>query len=118
MKRTLFIIVVTVVTVMATTAGITEAVTVGTNPKLLNPLGETNSITDLLKKIVDWMAVIATPIATGMIIFGAFQMLFAGGSPEKFTAGKRTILYTVVGYAIILIGWGFTSIITELLSSA
>ena len=83
---------------------------------LPNPLGgSTCTIPDLLKKIVDFLVLIASPIAAGMIIYGAFQILFAGGDPEKFKTGKRTILYTVVAYAIIFIGWGITSIIEDVL---
>ena len=90
---------------------------------LLNPLctsGSSNcqnsSVEGLLKTIVNWLFVIATPIAVGMILIGAFQMLFSGGSEDKFATGKRTVLYAVIGYAIILIGWGITSIIQSLLS--
>lgn len=85
--------------------------------KLINPLGsEVNDISSLLEKIVNWLIVIASPIAVGMVMVGAFQMIFAGGDPEKFKTGKKTIIYVVIGYAIILIGWGITSIITSILS--
>ncbi len=43
-------------------------------------------------------------------------MVTAAGNEEKFATGKRTVLYAVIGYAIILIGWGITSIIQSLLS--
>ncbi|MCL4404316.1 pilin [Patescibacteria group bacterium] len=91
--------------------------------QLLNPLctsGSSNcqnsTVEGLLKTIVNWLFVIATPIAVGMILIGAFQMLFSGGNEDKFAIGKRTVLYAVIGYAIILIGWGITSIIQSLLS--
>lgn len=84
---------------------------------LVNPLGDNNTTVEgLLNSIVNWLLVIATPIAVGMIIFGAFQMMFAGGDPEKFKNGKMTILYTAIGYAIILIGEGITLIIKDLLN--
>jgi hypothetical protein len=51
-----------------------------------------------------------------MILIGAFQMLFSGGNEEKFKLGRKMILYTAIGYAIILIGWGLTSIIRDFLS--
>lgn len=90
---------------------------------LLNPLCPQNqpncsrsNAEGLLKSIVDWLIKIATPIAVGMILIGAFQMLFSGGNEEKFKLGRKTILYTAIGYAIILIGWGLTSIIRDFLS--
>ncbi len=88
----------------------------GQTISLPNPLAGTNTFTDLLRKIVDWMITIGAPIATVMIIVGAFQMVFAQGDPKRFEAGKNTILYTVIGYGIILIGWGFVTIIQDVLS--
>ena len=85
---------------------------------LPNPLGTNSDIESILKSIIDWLIIIGAPIATGMIIFGAYQMLFAAGDPAKFKTGQKTILYTVIGYGIILIGWGITSIIEEILNSA
>ncbi|MCP6720142.1 MAG: pilin [Patescibacteria group bacterium] len=83
---------------------------------LPNPLGgETCTIPELLERIVGFLVLIASPIAAGMIIYGAFQILFAAGDPEKFKIGKRTILYTIVAYAIIFIGWGIVSIIEDVL---
>ena len=78
---------------------------------LNNPLGNTSNVSTLLNSIVDWLIAIASPIATAMIIYGAFQMITAGGEPEKFNKGKTTILYTAIGYAIVFIGWGIASII-------
>ncbi|MDP2704328.1 MAG: pilin [bacterium] len=75
------------------------------------------TIEGLLERIVGWLRLIAAPIAAGMIIYGAYQMLFAAGDPEKFKAGRQTILYTVIGYAIIWIAWGITSIIEKFLAT-
>jgi hypothetical protein len=95
----------------------------GNDVSLLNPLcasGDPNcqngTVAGLVQSIVNWLFIIATPIAVGMILIGAFQMIFAGGNEERFATGKKTILYTVIGYAIIFIGWGITSIIQSLLS--
>ena len=93
----------------------------GNGVELLNPLctsgGGTcnNDVASLIQSIVKWLFVIATPIAVGMILIGAFQMLLSGGNEDKFATGKKTVLYAVIGYAIILIGWGITSIIQSLL---
>lgn len=87
------------------------------NSGLVNPLGDDNSTVEgLLNSIIDWLLIIATPIAVGMVLVGAFQMIFAGGDEEKFKLGKRTILYTAIGYAIILVGRGITLVIQDLLS--
>ena len=77
---------------------------------LPDPLGG-QTIPGLIRAIVEWVRNIAAPVAAGMIIFGAYQILFAAGDAEKIRTGRRTILYTVIGYAIIWIGWGITTII-------
>ena len=96
------------------------------NTGLINPLCPSSNpncpnsdVSGLLHSIVAWILQpggIATTIAVGMILVGAFQIMFAGGDPEKFKRGKTTILYTAIGYAIILVGWGLTSIIQDFLS--
>jgi hypothetical protein len=83
---------------------------------LKNPAGS-ETIEGLINNITSALVTIATPIVGIMVLVGAFQMLFAAGNPEKFKQGKKTILYTVIGYAIILIASGITSIIESVLST-
>jgi hypothetical protein len=87
----------------------------GSSVTLNNPVGS-STITELLHKITTGLVTIATPIVGIMVLVGAFQMLFAAGDPEKFKRGKKTILYTVIGYAIILLATGVTSIIKSVLN--
>ncbi|MDP2696156.1 MAG: pilin [bacterium] len=91
---------------------------VGTNPSgdttLPNPI-KSQTIPELLDTIVTYLIRIAVPIVTIMIIIGAFQMLFATGDPAKFKKGKDTILFAVIGFAIVLVAKGITAIIKLLL---
>jgi hypothetical protein len=70
-----------------------------------------------IESILAWLKYLGAIIAGGMIVFGAFQILTAGGDPEKFSTGKKTILYAVIGYVIIWVGWGLTSIIEGVLTT-
>ena len=84
---------------------------------LPNPLNTTNTIFDLVKKVIDWLINSLAPIvATVMVIIGAFQMLLAKGDPKQFDTGKKTVLYTVLGYAILLLGWSLTAIVGDFLN--
>ena len=85
---------------------------------LHNPAGSNTKIAELIHNITSGLVTIATPIVAIMVLIGAFQILFATGDPEKFKRGKKTILYTIIGYAIILVASGITSIIKNLLSSS
>lgn len=81
-----------------------------------NPLGS-ESISQIINNIAYYLSVyIAPPIVTLMILFAAFQILTAGENPEKLKSGREIILWTCVGYGIVLISWGITSIIQQLLS--
>jgi hypothetical protein len=83
---------------------------------LPNPLGSVSTVADLLEKIVRFLRDIASPIVAGMVIYGAFQIMTAGGDTDRFTQGKKTILWAIIGYAIIWIGWGIALIIQDVLS--
>jgi len=83
--------------------------------ELPNPLGSNQTVESLVNEILDWLIKVGAPVATVMVIVGAFQMMFAGGSPEKFKTGTQTILYTVIGYGILWISKGIVSIIELLL---
>ena len=80
-----------------------------------NPLGADATIADLVYKIARWLTIISAPLATLMVIVGAYQMMFAGGSPEKFETGKKTILYAIVAFAIVLFSWGLAALIKNIL---
>lgn len=82
--------------------------------KDISPIKETNFV-NLLQGIVGWLIAVAIPIAALMILIGGYQIMFAGGNPEKVNTGKRTILYAVVGFSIIALAWGFITIIQQLL---
>lgn len=97
-------------------AEVVQPAPTSTGITITNPIGS-DSFIDLLKKIINWLIEIGGVIAVGMVIYGALQMIFAAGNPEKFKKGRQTIMYTVIGYAIILIGWGITEIIRSALSA-
>ncbi len=84
---------------------------------LPNPLGTTDTVWKLIDTIITALRdKIAPPIVGLMVIYGAFQILFAGGEPEKFKTGRKTILYAVIGYAIIFVASGIDLIIKDFFS--
>ncbi len=84
--------------------------------KLPNPLGTTQTIPDLIGKIVDWLILIASiAILPFMIIWGAYQLLMAGSKPEKVIEGRHTITWAVVGYGLLLLSKSIELIIQSVL---
>jgi|GEM_PF-6097115 len=83
----------------------------------LPPTTKAKSIEDLLRAVAGFLLTIAIPIATIMVIIGAFQILTSGGSPDKVTTGKKTIIYAVVGLAIIALFRVLLAILGQLLGA-
>jgi hypothetical protein len=81
---------------------------------LPNPLN-CEDIPCVVQNIANGLFYIATPIVVVMVLIGAFQILIAGGNPEKITKGRNTIFYAVVGYAVVLVAQGLALIIKEVL---
>ena len=82
---------------------------------LTNPLGA-DDFGEVAEKVIGALTVIATPIVAVMVLVGGFQILTAAGDPEKFSKGKKTILYAAVGFVIILLAQGVVGIINDVFS--
>lgn len=59
---------------------------------------------------------IAPPLVAVLIVIGAFQMILAGGNPEKIQTGKKTILYAVIGFVVVLIAAGVATLIKNIVT--
>lgn len=66
-------------------------------------------------KIIGALFYISIPIVSIMVLWGGFQILSAGGDPEKVKTGGKTILYATVGFAVILLANGVAGIITSII---
>ncbi|GEM_PF-1906092 len=84
---------------------------------IANPLGY-NTISDLICGIAAALAVIAGAVAVVMVLYGAFQILTAGGEPKKFEEGKHTIVYAAIGLAVVLLAGGIVSLVGNILGDA
>jgi hypothetical protein len=82
-------------------------------PTLVNPLGDNSTFQTVLANISSFLLVIAAPICGIMVVWGGFQMITARGNPEKFSEGKKTLLYAAVGFVIVI----FASSVAPLIQS-
>jgi hypothetical protein len=69
------------------------------------------SFEDLVNNIIDFIFYIALALTPLMIIFGAFFLLTAGEDPKRVETGKNIILYTLIGFTIILLAKGLVALI-------
>ncbi|OGY58133.1 MAG: hypothetical protein A3E61_01520 [Candidatus Colwellbacteria bacterium RIFCSPHIGHO2_12_FULL_43_12] len=72
----------------------------------------------LLDNVTRFLVTLVIPIAGLMIIWAAYQILTAGGDPAKFSTGRRTIVYALVGLGIVIISRGLVAIIIDLLGGS
>ena len=106
--------------VFAQPAGGTDGDSIGgtdsTSITIPNPLGEGATIESLLQRIIDFLAFTIGPvIVVLMVVIAAFQMITAGGNPDKISSGRKTLTFALVGYAIILLADGLISVIKDIL---
>ncbi len=82
---------------------------------ITNPLsGIADDIPGLIGYILYLARWFAGSIAVLMIVVGAYQILFSAGDPKGWEAGKKTIIYAVIGFAIVLLAEVVVDIIREL----
>ena len=60
------------------------------------------SVPALVKTITNWVFYIAIVLSPLMILIGAFFLMTAAGDPKRVETGKKFILWTIVGIAVIL----------------
>lgn len=71
---------------------------------------------DLIKGISLFLYAIAAPLGVIMILYSAFLFMTSGGNEERVKKAKKTLLWTIVGITIIIIGYGFVTLIKDILS--
>jgi magnesium-transporting ATPase (P-type) len=98
-------------------AGAAGAAGTGANTivALPNPLSA-NNLQDVVASISKFLLIIAVPLVAVMALVGGFQMITATGNPEKFATGRKTLLYAVIGFAVVLLSSGVAQIIQGFLN--
>ena len=84
-------------------------------PTLENPLGNISTIPALLNRVATQLIILAAPLLAIMIIWGALNILTAAGDPGKVEKGKKIIIYSCIGFAIILVSKGIAAVIQQIL---
>lgn len=70
---------------------------------------------ELIEAIINllfYIAIVATPV---LLLIAGLLFVVAGGNPEIINRAKRIILWTIIGFAIVLLSKSFIVIIKVLL---
>jgi hypothetical protein len=91
-------------------------ITIDTTPgntggRIENPIPSITSIPVLIQTLLEGMLTIGIPVVALAIIYSGFLFVFARGNSEKLGKAKDSLLYTVIGAAILLGAWSLAKMI-------
>lgn len=81
-----------------------------------NPL-RAQSIEELIQALTHLIRAIALTVGPIMVVWGGIMIMTAGGSEEKVTKGKKIIMWTVIGVAVVILVDFMVGIIKEWLGA-
>jgi len=79
-----------------------------------NPLG-TDSFTELIRDIIDWLVAIGIGVAVIMIIYSGLLFMTAAGDEEKVTKAKKALTWSLIGLAVLIMGKAWIALIKDIL---
>lgn len=62
-----------------------------------------NSLTKVIKGIVNLLSVVVGIVAIVMIIIAGFKYVTSGGDSNNVTSAKRTLIYAIVGLVVVVL---------------
>lgn len=80
---------------------------------ITNPLGNTNDITGVLKNVINWMLGLVGLLALIALIVGGGRMIVDFGNEEQVKKAKTTILYAVIGLAVVILSYAIINIVVS-----
>ena len=95
----------------------TSTLGVDESHELLNPLTAT-STSELIASVGKFLIGISTVLVAMFILWGAFQLMTSGGSPERVEKGKKTIFYAILGFVVLLVAGGVGALIADILGGS
>ena len=81
----------------------------------LKPPLDTTTIEGVIAGMVNFLFTIGVVLAPLLIIIGGFLFVTAGGNLEQINRGKKIILWTIIGFLIILLAQGIIQVVEDLL---
>jgi hypothetical protein len=81
-------------------------------PTIENPI-KTDTLNGLIKTILEGVIKIGIPIIALALVYCGFLFVQARGSTEKLNTAKKSLLYTLIGAAILLGAWAIAQLISE-----
>src|SRR5947209_5436107 len=73
-------------------------------------------LTNIVQSLITFINAVAVPlvfaVAFIVFLFGVFRYFIAGGAnPEKRKEGTQLIMYSVIGFAVMISVWGLVNLV-------
>jgi magnesium-transporting ATPase (P-type) len=82
--------------------------------QIQNPLIAT-SFEAIIDNIIDFIFKIVIVLAPLMVVIGGFLFVTAGGNSQQITQAKNLLIWTAVGFSVVLLSKGILAIINQIL---
>ncbi len=82
--------------------------------RIENPL-EAESFEVIVNNIIDFIFKIAIVVAPLMVIVGGFLFVTAGGNVQQINRARNLLIWTAIGFLIVLLSKGILGIIEKIL---
>jgi len=79
-----------------------------------NPLGPDSDFTTIVDRIIELTFTISVVVAPLMIALGALLFATAGGSVERVSQAKKIIIWTIIGFVVVLLARGIIEIVRNI----
>ena len=86
----------------STTSGNSGVSSAESPVELANPLGDTKTIPELVKQLLEIALQVGVPLIALAIIYVGYLFIAAQGAPDKLTQAKQALVYVLIGSAILL----------------
>ena len=70
---------------------------------------------NLINGVANWIFSVLLVLAAIMLVWGGFEFVTSGGSPEGVTAARNKIIYGLIGVAVALLSRGLVSVLRSIL---
>ena len=84
---------------------------------LSNPIGDDLNPQQLIGKVINTVLGITGSLALVMFIYGGFIWMLSGGSQEKVTKGKNTLVWATLGLFVIFSSYAIVRFVVESVSN-
>lgn len=82
--------------------------------QIRNPL-KTDTLAELIDTLINLIFTISLAIAPVIVLYAGFLFVTATGRPEQITRARNILLWTVIGFAVILLARGLITILEDIL---